>query len=214
MVVNEAKLPFSELKQQALIGYLITDEKFFRVVHTKIKPDWFLSTRNTFLYKLFLEYWEDYSFFPTIQSFRNYKKFDSLDLKEKTQIQGTIDICLASSQQFRLEDIKKDFTEWFHSVIMMNALEKAGDYYNKQMIKPCYGILTDAVKEVNNSFFDTESHMRFDNFDDYMKDFERQVDTALSTGLSVLDQTLLKGAKIGGLLPRRYYSSYGPFWYW
>lgn len=201
MVVNEAKLPFSELKQQALIGYLITDEKFFRIVKDKIKPDWFLSTRNSTIFRTLLEYYEEYRTFPTVYAFKSYKKFDSLDMKEKVAVTSAIEICLSSSQQFRLDDIKKDFTEWYHSVIMMNALEKAGTYYNQQQIKPCYGILSEAVKEVNNSFFDTESHMAFSDFDSYMKDFETQVDNAITTGLSVLDQALLRGATFGGLLP-------------
>lgn len=200
-ITIEDKLPFSELKQAALLGFLITDEKFFKIIYTRIRPEWFLSDKNSKLFQYFSAYYEEYKFFPSIHGFRSYKKFDSMDTKQRMQIQGWIDNALAAAAQFRLDDLKKDFTEWLHSVIMISALNKASGLFNRQEIKQCYSILSEAVKEVNTSFFFAENQMTFGNFESYIKDFEVQKDNALTTGLSILDQALLKGATVGGMLP-------------
>ena len=124
-------LPFSDTKQKAVIGYLISNEKFFKMVHRKIKPNWFMSARNAQLLKLFMQYYTEYNFYPTIFSFKAYKELDKLDLKTRNEILQWIDVCLAAAAQFRVDELKKDFTEWLHSVIMIEGLTKAEYYFNK-----------------------------------------------------------------------------------
>ena len=198
---KELLLPFSDTKQKAVIGYLISNEKFFKMVHKKIKPNWFMSERNSKLLKLFMDYYEEYKFYPTIFSFKAYKELDKLDLKARNDILQWIDVCLAAAAQFRVEELKADFTEWLHSVIMIESLSKAEFYFNKHDIKKTNQVLQEAVKEVNSTAFDGTGAVSFINPDEYIEEFVDSKNNAISTGLSMLDTALLRGATVGGLLP-------------
>lgn len=198
---KKISLPFSETKQKAVVGYLISNEKFFRMVYHKIKPSWFISTKNAQLLKLFIQYYEEYRFYPTIFSFKSYKELDKLDLKTKNDILMWMDVCLAAAAQFRVDELKKDFTEWLHSVIMLQSLSKAEYHFNQQDIKKTNSVLQEAVKEVNSTNFDGTGNLSFANFDAYIEEFNEAKDNALGIGLSMLDSALLQGATTGGLLP-------------
>lgn len=39
---DEVRLPFDEEQQQALMGHVIQDERFFLQVKDRIKADWFV----------------------------------------------------------------------------------------------------------------------------------------------------------------------------
>lgn len=198
---KDVMLPFSDTKQKAVIGYLISNEKFFKMVHRKIKPNWFMSARNSQLLKLFMQYYTEYNFYPTIFSFKSYKELDKLDLKTRNEILQWIDVCLAAAAQFRVDELRKDFTEWLHSVIMIEGLTKAEFYFNKHDIKKTNQILQEAVKEVNSTAFDGSGAVSFINPEEYVDEFIESKGNAISTGLTMLDQAILKGATNGGLLP-------------
>lgn len=198
---KKISLPFSETKQKAVVGYLISNEKFFRLVYKKIKPNWFISSKNAQLLKLFIQYYEEYKFFPTIFSFKSYKELDKLDLKTKNDIIMWMDVCIAAAAQFRVDELKKDFTEWLHSVIMIQSLSKAEYFFNLQDVKKTNSVLQEAVKEVNSTNFDGMQNLSFSNYETYIDEFNDSKKNALGLGLSMLDSAILQGATSGGLLP-------------
>lgn len=192
-------LPFSGTKQNALLGHMMINEKFFKIVHQKIKPTWFLSEKNSQAYKLLLNFYEKYKIFPKSQELLNSPELLSMDIKERNSLISYIGRNIMETQQVRLETIKPELTEWLHTVILMKSMSTAEKFFNGKDIKRCHSELMAAVKEVSTTTFENGDVITFADFDDYLKESKIDRENALTTGLGVLDRALLSGAKNGGL---------------
>ena len=201
MDLGEANLPFSEVKQKAILGLLLNNEKFFRSVYTKVEPSWFLSAKCGELYKLLVQYFHEYKMFPSNRALLSYKNLERLDLRKSNELKSLFLVCTGAVKEFRKEELQKDLGEWFEATVLVRALHKAEDYYNRQELKQAHAILTEAIREINAGHFKDRKELRFDDFDTYMKEFETQKEGALTTGLPILDRAIMDGAVGGSLLP-------------
>ncbi len=192
-------LPFSQLKQNALLGHLLVNEQFFKIAHRRIKPKWFLSERNSQIFKFLCGYYEKYAIYPTPSEFREYPEFLAMEPKDRNILFSFISRNIAETQQIHLEVIKLELTEWLHSVILMRGMEAAKDLYNKNEIKDCYQTLMEAIRDVASSRFDGGEQITFSNYKEYLVKAKEERVEAMTTGLSVLDRMLLKGSTNGGL---------------
>ena len=102
MDLENITLPFNDLKQNSLLGHLLINEKFFKIVYKKIKPSWFLSERNSKIYQILVGYYEFYRKFPSREELRSCKDLMLMDLKEKNIINAWISNCILSTQQIGL----------------------------------------------------------------------------------------------------------------
>ena len=196
---KEITLPFLETKQNALMGHMLTNEQFFTLCSTKVKPSWFLSVRNAKLYEFLLLFRAKFQRHPKIREFKEMAEFASLDLKEKTILQSQVDICLNAISQIRLHAIVPELTEWLHSVILMGALKDAEKLYNQKQISECHKRLTNAVREFNTTGFDKGDDVFFKDFKEFLRTAELGRKEALTTGLTMLDKAILKDSDRGGL---------------
>jgi hypothetical protein len=201
MDVGEANLPFSDIKQKAILGLLLNNERFFRSVYSKVKPSWFLSAKCGELYGLLLQYFEEYKMFPSNRALLSFKNLERLDLRKSNELKALFTVCTGATREFRKEELQKDLGEWFEATVLVEAMNKATGYYNRQELKQAHAILTAAIREINAGHFKDKKELRFDDFDTYMKEFDSQKDGALTTGLPILDRAVLSGATSGCLLP-------------
>lgn len=193
-----ANLPYSQFKQDAILGHLLVDEKFFKAIYHKIQPRMFLSPRATKIYELQIIYYKKLKRFPRIAELKNSVELEPLDMKEKLIINSYISKCIISAKNIKIDIIQTELTEWLHSYILVNALKKANNAWNSQNIKDCHSIMMDAVKEVTSTSFDRGEVVDFNDFSDLQNDTSRTA--ALTTGLKLLDEALLSNATNGGLL--------------
>lgn len=198
--MEEITLPFSEMKQNALLGHLVTNEKFFKVVYSRIKPEWFISERNSKIYKLYLEYFNKYNLVPTVNEFKNYNAFALMEPKEREINFAYLNRCIMETSQIRLSAIKPDLTEWLHTVIIMKGMEQAEKSYNNKDIKTTHSVLMSAIREVSSTNFDKGEEIVFSNYEELLANAQKERNGALTTGLRLLDQAILKNATSGGLL--------------
>lgn len=197
--MEEITLPFNDLKQNALLGHLIINQKFFKMVYKKVKPNWFLSERTSKVYKILTNYYETYGRFPSREELKSCNEIMSLDLKERNLLQAWISAAILSTQQVSIDAIKPDLTEWLHAVILMKGMREAQQFYNNKEIKQCHSKLMESVKEVANTNFNKGTEVSFLDYDVYLKEVESERKEALTTGLNILDRALLEGATEGGL---------------
>jgi len=195
-------LPFSEFKQDALLGHILTEDQFFQIIKNKIQPEWFLSQANAKIYWMYLKFRHKYideHKMPTHMAFRECNQFLELDPKDRNILFSHIGKCLSAVNQIPLYLIKPDLTEWLHSVILMTAMKDANRFYNNKDIKQCYQILTKGVKEVQTTAFDGGKAYDFRNPELLFQEAEIDRKDALTTGLKILDESILDGAIAGGL---------------
>lgn len=196
---DKITLPFLETKQQALIGHMFGSESFFKAVCTKIKPEWFLSEKNSILYKYMLNYYKKYSHSPTITELKNFSEITALEPKKMLMIQAHADVCRAATGLIRLSSITPELTEWLHSVILVKSLKEAERLFNNKNIKECHTKLMESVREISNTSFDKGQIVDFKDYKHFLQVVQEERKMALSTGLTLLDQAILKNAVGGGL---------------
>ena len=65
-------LPFSEKRQLALLGHLLSDnerqQQFFMQARSLIKPDWFVDHRSQIVWKIALQFFESFNRQPSFCS--------------------------------------------------------------------------------------------------------------------------------------------------
>jgi len=198
--LTDISLPFSKQKQEAIIGHILNNKNFFRLITPKIKSNWFVSPICQKVYKLALGFNEKYDCPPTQIDILNSSLFAIMGQVERQEIEAQINICLLASSVLRISDIRQELNEWLHSVILINALKQASNDFNNKEISACHKRLTDAVREVSNTNFLTSDVVEFKDFKNYLEQSQLERTTAISTGLSILDKALLDTSTGGGLL--------------
>ncbi len=192
-------LPFSDLKQNAFLGYLIINEQFFKMMYTRVKPTWFLAERSSQLWLALYNYYTKYQSFPTIPALKSSRQFQLMEPKERDISISWINVCTSATNQFNLEALKTEISEWMHSIILLNAMDTAGGHFNSGRTEVCYNILNNAIKEVQTSSFNRGMNVGFRDYAEYLKQTKEDRKDALTTGLDILDKAILKGAVNGGL---------------
>jgi hypothetical protein len=151
---EEISLPYSEEKQNAILGWLFINEGFFKTAYQRIQPNWFLKTRNAHAFKLLIDAYKYYNYYPSNAELTAFGPFQALEPKERQQILVTIELARQLTQQYRLESLRKELTEWLHSVLLIEGSRKAMFEYNKRNISGCYKAFQDTYKEVSIATFE------------------------------------------------------------
>ena len=128
-------IPFSEQKQQALIGHLLGHESLFKTVCDKIRPEWFMTEKLAVTYKYMLSFYKEKGNPPNRYELKNYPKLISLEPKDVQTLHSFIDLCCSATSLIRIKSITPDLTEWLHSTILLKALKEASHLYNNKNIK-------------------------------------------------------------------------------
>ena len=179
---------------------MILNEDLFKTASPIVKPEWFLEERTRKIYAYLLDYYTTYERFPSsVRAFQSYPKFQDLEPKERSIYASLITGAINETQQYELPAVKKELTEWLHANILITAVDQAMHAYNTKQVTHCYNLMQEAVKKVQTLSFDRGDSIDFLNFKEYLKAEETNRKEALTTGLKVLDRTLLKGTESGGL---------------
>lgn len=198
--INTATLPFNELKQKAILGYMVGNEKFFKLAHTKIQPTWFMVEDLAKLYGLMVTFYKITGFCPDKKQLQFSKEVQSLDLGKQNRLMALLLECIAQSQQVKLEVLQEELTEWLHAVVLIDAVREVEKDWNlHRNVETGFKKLSAAVKEVKEIQFDRGQKIDFLDFKTYLKESETERIDALSTGLSILDKCMLEGAVHGGM---------------
>lgn len=147
-------IPFSEQKQQALIGHLLGHESLFKTVCEKIKPEWFMTQNLSAVYRYMLMFYAEKHQAPNRHELKNYSKLNSLQPPDVKMLHSFIDLCCSVTTLIRVKSITPDLTEWLHSTILLKGLKEASILYNNKNIKECHTKLMESVKEVQSTNFD------------------------------------------------------------
>lgn len=201
-------LPFSGPKQEALLGYLLTEEKFFLLARHRIKPEWWTNPRLNQLWGIALAWADKYNRPPKVQEVAQAPAMMVMDLKDKNRLESTLNLCVERRLDFGLDALSSELTDWLHARIYMAAMKKSEALFNaaaKSMDSKKFGEAYSILKAMNREIDDTSFEPgQVEAMDDPEGDFERQQTEskdAISFGLTALNRLLLpEGEGRGSLL--------------
>jgi replicative DNA helicase len=195
------QLPFSEDRQDAVLGYLLLNSQFFLQSRNRIKPNWFIKAQNARLFAIQLNLYDRYRRFPTIDEIKSSGELMAEPQATRNDYYARINLCTSRTQTHGLDIIRDELTEWMHSVIFQNGIEKSVTLFNAKKTKESYEHVTGIVKQLREISFDDSEEVKFENPVQFTQDSQLDFSKAITTGLSILDRALITDAVAGGLVP-------------
>lgn len=195
-------LPFSEKKQDAMLGHLLLNPRFFQQARNKILPEWFVNVHAGKVYGAKCNFYNKYNQrIPSIDELKECQDFLREDPATRNKLVSRITQACMEAENFGLDALSEELTQWMHARIYQKGVTKSVDLYHRRQFSEAYSLLHKDLEEIKATRFDEDFEERFEN---YAQEFEdRQVERkgALTFGFSMLDNLLLPDTPAGSLLP-------------
>lgn len=198
---ENASLTFSRPKQEALLGHLINNPSFFYTCRNKIQPEWWSYDQLRLIWELHVLLYERSKVGRAATPSELQNK---LDLKWHTpseilSAKNQIKICFDKMQDFSLEALQTELTEWLKCRIYLSSMIKSQNLYNSaangqqdpKKLSQAFEIIRQLTKDLEEATFEPEF---CESMDDPEGDIRAQVvdaKSALTFGLPALNRLLL-----------------------
>lgn len=193
-------LPFSEAKQDALLGHLIFDPKFYIQAWSQIPPPMFVNVWAVKIMEAKNAFFQKWKRSPTELELKEC--FATADNGERARVYAKIAEARQRSTQYGLDLLKEELTNWIHSRIYRQHVEKSAREYNAGHFVDAYNCLRMAAKEIDQVSFGNDKSIEFGEYVQFFEEQKREVKTSLTFGSPMLDRLLYPvGEGRGGLLP-------------
>ena len=193
-------LPFDAAKQEAIVGHMLTDQRFFLSVRSRIPARWFVDPRVAEVYSKLDGFYKEFGRFPlSLEEVRT--QFSIYDQGERNKFHATMDLCVSQSQGIGLDVLRKELTGWMKAGKMAELIHKAAQFYNGERLEEAYAWATQMTEEIRQCSFEEDKAVDFGEPLAFLEKVTLDRGNALSTGIKAFDQALLDGATVGGLLP-------------
>ena len=148
----EDTLPFSETKQNAVLGHVIMNtDNFCSQAMAKIKPTWFRSGYNSKLYGYVQRLYTQNGGPPTATEIRTCTEMRSEDLQMQNKLKSAMSLAIQGAVEIRLKAIVDDLQEWMqakppgsppsvrvHSSGIARSLKRVPNGSKKSLVKDYY----------------------------------------------------------------------------
>ena len=202
---------FSDQKQDAILGHLLTHKSFFTQGCSKIAPAWFKNSYNGLIWEATIDLYQTFKRMPTTAEVRDCSKFLALELKERSRIIAQLNLALHHSTVFGLDGLRPDLTEWMKARLFKGSVENAAKLYNRaegapdgkgkrDLLQSAFDVMKVASKEIAETTFEEDNEESFINYTSDFEKMEVQYENALSFGIDILDKQLTPQAKHGSLI--------------
>jgi hypothetical protein len=204
-------LPFSPTKQEALMGHLLTNEKFFLMAASRIQAGWWATERLSQIWTMATDFATKYGRAPKVLELSE-QQMTHAAAPEQQKLRTQMQLCTQRTADIGLDVLKSELTDWFRcriyvagmkrSEALFNAAAQGGKATNSKKLQEAFDIMKAMSREIETASFDG-------GHDEDMSDFEtpyleqiQDAKHAISFGLPAMNRLLLpEGEGVGCLLP-------------
>jgi replicative DNA helicase len=195
-------LPFSPEMQEAVLGHLLINEKFFLKCKDKIQSEWFVEPNCQRIWSALQEYHKRYSRFPTKPALMDAREIKLEAQAKQNVISSKIETAKYNATKYPIEQIQDQLTEWMHVRYFLDGQKNAQKFFNQKQLPKAFGVMDHTLKNIRETQFDGYEAVDFSNVNKLLEDDDVRTDGALSSGLTIFDKLLLPKAKgAGAFLP-------------
>jgi KaiC/GvpD/RAD55 family RecA-like ATPase len=194
-------LPFEKNKQYAVLGHLLINDRFFLQAAGKILPEWFADPYCNKVFAGKLAFYKAMKRCPSVEELRNLPEFLREEQRVRNRINEAINCSQTYAEEFGLDAMSRELTEWLHAQLYQNAVRQSARLYNAKKPRDAYSIVEKAMNDIKYTTFEDDKEERFDS---YATDFEKaqgEYHNALTFGVTIFDRLLTPKAAKGSLLP-------------
>jgi len=194
-------LPFSTRKQDAILGHLVKNDKFFKYARDKILPHWFVDPFNGKIYQARLNFMKQNGRPPGLDELQHSTDFAQETQAYRTKMMTKMALAEQESEIFKLDGLTPELTSWMKCRVYHESVEASVKRFNAERYDQAVEILNKAVKEYMEISFDGSSEVDFTDLS-FLKTSIYDRTNALTFGLKKFDEKLLPDNNGGGsLLP-------------
>lgn len=202
----EDRLPFSPAKQEALIGHLITNERFFIQARARILPDWFGDPRLNQIWKISTEWYSKYGKVPKPSEIKESREVTKMAPADQRVIDTRIEQSMLRMADFSLESIADELTDFLQARIYHKEVMRSQSSFNSGKFQDAYLVLRNMAREIESVSFQQGEAILFEDPAADFNDNQMDMRKALTFGLQTFDRLLLGLAHeqkevTGSLLP-------------
>lgn len=204
MEIMAPVLPFTEKRQNALLGHLITNKNFYHQCIDKIKKHWFLNAWAGEVWSLYLQWTKEndpqLAKLPSEAEITNSKVFMDKEPSARTRLMAAIQSALLEKNEQDLEAIVNELTVWLKCRIYLDSIPKSTDLFNAKKVTDAFSVLETTIRDYNEVKFFQEDEVDFGDFANHFAKVDLEKKDALTTGLDVLDKVIDPTCQKGSLL--------------
>lgn len=184
-------LAFSPKKQLAILGHALVDNKFFAFTKDIVQEHWFTDPNVGKAFAAKVKWFKQYNRVPSVSEVEDSPAVVAQGPDVRNKIIVQINEALRQTENYNVESIGQELTNWLHSQIFYQAVNKAQKLYNSQNCEGSYTVVEDAIKDIRSTTFGNDQEEDFSNFSMDVERIKEDRVKALTTGLRVLDRLLL-----------------------
>jgi phage anti-repressor protein len=205
----ETSLPFNLPKQRALLGHILTDDRFFLMAQAKIEAGWWGSTRLAQLWELALKVSGRFRRAPLPQEVSQSELWMSLAVAEQNALNTELNLCLDQKLHIGLDMLQAELTDWLRTRIYVTAMKRSETLFNAAArgmkdaakMEQAYEVVRNMTKEIEDATFVPGKDVAMDDIEADFKQEDLGIDKALDFGVPTMNKLLLpQGGGKGCLL--------------
>lgn len=205
MSEQKVDLPFNASRQNAFLGYLITDKSKYHQIKDKIKKSWFEESWTGEAFEIYRKWSEKHDphneKIPSFEEVTSSNDFMCLDQAKQLRLRGSISSAIAAKATFDWDSILSELTSWLKCRIYLENVTKSTELFNGRKFNEAFGILEKSVQQYQNIQFFNDESADFLDWREHFESSEKERQNALTTGLTIMDQQIDPACKKGCLLP-------------
>jgi replicative DNA helicase len=194
-------LPFNKKKQEAVLGWMLIDAKFFLQARNLIEPGWFADPHVSKVYKAQLEWFNTYNHPPTVEEMRFSSEINREEPALRVKLQAKVSEAIHETQNFSIEALSRELTQWLQARIFYSGIHLAQKDFNSERFERAYQQMDLALKNIKEASFLRDREVSFANWRADFEQAELEAKRGLTFGLDTVDDLLLPGHSGGSLLP-------------
>lgn len=196
---SKSALPFHKSKQNALVGHMLTNEKFFLQCKDTIEPGWFADPNANQIFTVMRAFHTAIGrAWVSKDELTNCTAWMKLENKHRIRLVNVLDDFQALVQTFPLDALSKELTVWLHSRMYIVGMQESSELFNSQKFDEAYDIARRTVEDIDKITFDGNQSESFLNFNAEFKKAESillgNTQFLCTTGLDIFDRALLPDA--------------------
>lgn len=199
--IKSQALYWSPVKQDAMVGHLILDAKFFTQIKDTIKPEWFTTAFSQRIVGVMQAFYNKYGHCPTEPELKECKEFALEEANYREKLYTHIGVCKEYAKDFSLDSLRDELSDWMQSRTFASIHQQAVGAFNAQKPQEAYALLEEGTKKLQHCYFGKSQEVRFDEYTKILSKEETLLGNALTIGLAPLDKIITPQCTSGSLLP-------------
>jgi hypothetical protein len=194
-------LPFSVAKQDALLGHLLFDEKFFLQGRDLITPELLVDPWAAKTWSHALSFNSRWNRPPSEAELRESSDVMSEEQGARNKVYAKIAQAKDAMRRYGLDVLRTELDSWIHGAIYRRGVEESAKLFHKGKFKDAFQRMRDASRSIDNISFTETAEVDFSSGLAFLEHQRLESAKALTFGVTAMDRLLLPSNKTGSLLP-------------